>query len=233
MQKHSVVSGSEWEKARLELLAKEKEFIRQRDALAEARRALPWRKVEKKYVFDGPNGEQTLSDLFAGRSQLLVYHFMFAPDWNEGCKSCSFWADNFERSTVHLAHRDVTMMAISRAPLAKLEAFKKRLGWTFPWVSAGRTDFGQDFHVSFDPDQKNPTYNYQPRTQKTPTELPGFSAFVKDGEDVFHTYSTYSRGLDNTNATYQLLDLVAKGRDEKGLEYPMSWLRIRDAYDAK
>jgi predicted dithiol-disulfide oxidoreductase (DUF899 family) len=232
MEEHEVVSGAAWESARRELLAKEKEFMRARDALSEARRALPWERVEKRYVFDGPNGEEALSDLFAGRRQLVIYHFMFGPDWTEGCKSCSFWADNFDRSVVHLAHRDVTMIAASRAPLPTLEAFKKRLGWSFKWVSSGRTDFNQDYHVSFDPGAAPTTYNYAPKTG-TGAELPGLSVFYRDeGGSIFHTYSTYARGLDNFNATYQILDLVPKGRDEANLPYSMAWLRLRDRYDA-
>jgi predicted dithiol-disulfide oxidoreductase (DUF899 family) len=232
MEKHEVVSAEAWETARLELLAKEKEFLRARDALSESRRALPWERVTKRYLFDGPAGEVTLSDLFEGRRQLVVYHFMFGPDWKEGCKSCSFWADNFERSVVHLAHRDVTMVAISRAPYATLSAFKQRLGWSFNWVSAGRTDFNQDYHVSFDPGAGPASYNYAPKTGPM-SELPGLSVFYRDESGaVFHTYSTYARGLDNINATYQILDLVPKGRDEAALERSMAWVRLRDRYDA-
>jgi predicted dithiol-disulfide oxidoreductase (DUF899 family) len=233
MKKHEVVSASAWENARKELPARETEFIRARDALSEARRALPWERVEQSYVFDGPDGEESLSDLFEGRHQLVVYHFMFGPDWKEGCKSCSFWADNFERSVVHLAHRDVTMVAISRAPLATLTAFKARLGWSFKWVSSGRTDFNQDYHVSFDPDAGTSSYNYAPKTGPM-TELPGLSVFYRDeGGAVFHTYSTYARGLDMINATYQILDLVPKGRDEASVARTMEWVRLRDRYDAE
>lgn len=228
--KHPVVDHAAWEEARRTLLAKEKEFLKARDALAATRRALPWEKVEKRYVFDSESGPITLPALFRGRSQLVVYHFMFGADWEEGCKSCSFWADNFERSVVHLAHRDVTLVAISRAPLAKLHAFRARMGWTFDWVSSGNTDFNQDHFVSFD--GPGGTYNYQPRTGEM-KELPGFSVFAREGDEVFHTYSTYSRGLDSMNATYQILDLVPKGRDEEALPYPMSWLRHRDKYDAR
>ena len=231
MKPNDVVSTAEWIRARKELMAKEKELTRARDALAEARRGLPWERVEKRYAFDGPNGKETLEDLFAGRSQLVVYHFMFAPEWDEGCKSCSFWADNFERSVVHLAHRDVTLAAVSRAPLAKLEAYKKRLGWTFPWVSSGGNDFNYDYHVSFAPGRGDGTYNYAPNTIRN-TDLPGFSVFARAGGGVFRTYSTYSRGIDPMNATYQLLDLVPKGRDEDGFKFPMEWLRRNDEYDA-
>jgi predicted dithiol-disulfide oxidoreductase (DUF899 family) len=226
---HRVVDHAAWEEARRTLLAKEKEFLKSRDALAAARRELPWERVEKRYVFESTKGKLTLPELFQGRSQLVVYHFMFGADWEEGCKSCSFWADNFERSVVHLAHRDVTLLAISRGPLAKLHAFRARMGWTFDWVSSGGTDFNQDYFVSYD--GPGGTYNYRPRTGEV-KELPGFSVFAKnEAGDVFHTYSTYSRGIDHMNATYQILDLVPKGRNEEGLPYPMSWLRHRDKYD--
>jgi predicted dithiol-disulfide oxidoreductase (DUF899 family) len=181
-------------------------------------------------VFDGPSGEESLADLFAGRSQLLVYHFMFAPDWSDGCKSCSFWADNFERNVLHLAHRDATMVAISRAPVGKLQAFQKRFGWTFKWLSSGRTDFNYDYRVSFEPDQPNAIYNFKPKTSKT-TDLPGISAFYRDAEGaIFRTYSTFGRGVEQMNAAFSYLDLLPKGRDEeqgKG----MAWLRLRDQYD--
>lgn len=229
MSAHEIVNGAEWTRARKALLDKEKEFTRARDALSEARRALPWERVEKRYVFDGLAGEETLADLFAGRSQLVVYHFMFAPDADAGCKACSFWADNFERSGVHLAHRDVTMIAISRAPLSKLEAYRKRLGWSFKWVSSGRTDFNFDYRVSFDPEEADAVYNYAPKTFGG-SELPGISVFYKDeGGAVFHTYSTFARGLDMMNATYHYLDLVPRGRDEHGQN--MAWLRRNDEYD--
>ncbi len=230
--KHAVVTPAEWETARMELLAKEKELTRARDALSRARRELPWERVEKRYVFDGPNGEETLSDLFGGRSQLIVYHLMFAPDWAAGCKSCSFWADNFERNVLHLAHRDATMIAVSRAPLSKLEAFKKRFGWTFKWVSSGRSDFNFDYRVSFEPGRGEAIYNFAPKTSSAP-ELPGISVFYK-GEDgaLYRTYSTFGRGVELGNAAFQYLDLLPKGRDEEGLDYPMAWLRLRDEYDA-
>jgi len=230
---HRIVNPEEWTAARRALLAKEKEFSRAREALAEARRALPWERVEKRYVFDGPNGEETLAELFDGRSQLLVYHFMFGPDWTAGCKGCSWWADNFERHVVHLAHRDVTMLAVSRGPLDRIEAFRMRMGWTFKWVSSGRGDFNFDYGVSFEPGKTDGTYNYAPKTSGD-VELPGISVFFKDDDGaVYHTYSTYARGLDAVNAGYQLLDLVPKGRDEAGLPSTMSWLRHRDAYDAR
>jgi predicted dithiol-disulfide oxidoreductase (DUF899 family) len=230
MNAHPVVSNSEWTRARKELLAKEKEFSRAREALAESRRALPWERVEKTYVFDGPDGQETLAELFAGRSQLVVYHFMFGPDAEAGCKSCSFWADNFERSVLHLAHNDVTMIAISRGPLPKLEAYKKRLGWSFKWVSSGRTDFNFDYGVSFEPNDKDALYNYAPRKYGS-TELPGISVFLQDGAGaVFHTYSAFARGIDMMNATYQYLDLVPRGRNENGSI--QAWVRRNDEYDA-
>lgn len=230
MNAHEIVDGAAWTRARKVLLDKEKEFTRARDALSEARRALPWERVEKSYVFDGPAGDETLANLFQGRSQLVVYHFMFAPDADAGCKACSFWADNFERSVVHLAHRDVTMVAISRASLSKLEAYKKRLGWSFRWLSSGRTDFNFDYQVSFDPkDADTAVYNYAPKTFGL-SELPGISVFYKDEAGaIFHTYSTFGRGLDMVNATYHFLDLVPKGRDENGQN--MAWLRRNDEYD--
>jgi predicted dithiol-disulfide oxidoreductase (DUF899 family) len=177
----------------------------------------------------------TLAELFAGRRQLVVYHFMFAPEWETGCKSCSFWADNFERSLVHLAARDATLVAISRAPLPKLEAFKQRLGWTFPWVSSGGNDFNYDFGVSFTPEQRQAgavSYNFASRATAN-SDLPGISVFYRDDDGaVYHTYSCYARGLDMMNATYQYLDLLPKGRDEAGLEHTMSWVRLNDSYAA-
>jgi len=233
MKANEVVDAAEWERARKALLAKEKAFTQARDALSEARRALLWERVEKRYLFDGLAGELTLEDLFQGRSQLVVYHFMFGPDAAAGCKACSFWADNFERNVIHLAHRDVTLAAVSRAPLEKLAAFQKRFGWTFPWVSSGRTDFNFDYHVSFEPGRGDGTYNYAPKTGGS-TELPGISVFARDEAGaVFHTYSTYGRGLDLMNTAYNYLDLVPKGRDEKDLPSPMAWLRLRDQYDAR
>lgn len=228
--KHQVVSPGEWEHARKALLAKEKELTRARDALSQARRDLPWERVEKRYVFDGPNGPETLEELFAGRSQLIVYHFMFAPDWAAGCKSCSFWADNFERNALHLAHRDATMLAISRAPVEKLRAFQQRFGWTFKWVSSGRTDFNYDYRVSFEPSQPNAVYNYAPKTSKT-TDLPGISVFYRDTDGaIYRTYSTFGRGIEPMNAAFQYLDLLPKGRDEQPGQ-AMAWLRLRDQYD--
>jgi predicted dithiol-disulfide oxidoreductase (DUF899 family) len=230
MKTHEVVEAGEWVRARKALLEKEKEFTRARDSLAAARRELPWKRVDKPYVFDTPTGEKTLGELFAGRSQLVVYHFMFAPDWTAGCKNCSFWADGFERMAVHLAARDVTLAAISRAPLAKLLAFEKRLGWSFTWVSSGRTEFNYDYGVSFDPARGPQEYNYEPK-KGAATDLPGISVFHRDpGGVIHHTYSTYGRGIDMMNPAYQWLDLVPKGRDEENLPFSMQWLRLRDEY---
>jgi len=231
--KHQVVSPEEWLVARTGLLAKEKEFTRLRDRLSEERRELPWARVEKTYVFDGPGGKESLSDLFADRSQLVVYHFMFDPSWEEGCKSCSFWADNYGGAIVHLNQRDVAMVTVSKAPFAKLEAFRKRMGWTFKWVSSSATDFNRDYGVSFTPDERESGqafYNY--RLGRIGGEMPGLSVFYKDGSGaIFHTYSCYARGLDMFNSAYQLLDLVPKGRDEADLPYTMAWVRHRDSYD--
>ena len=231
--KHQVVSPEAWLVARKALLAKEKEFTRLRDRLSEERRGLPWVRVEKAYVFDGPDGQESLSDLFAGRSQLVVYHFMFDPGWEEGCKSCSFWADNYGGAIAHLNQRDVTMVTVSKAPLAKLEAFRKRMGWTFKWLSSSATDFNRDYGVSLTPDERESGrafYNY--RLGHIGGEMPGLSVFYKDGSGaVFHTYSCYARGLDMFNSAYQLLDLVPKGRDEADLPYTMAWVRHHDRYD--
>lgn len=233
MQNHKVVSREEWLIARQQHLAKEKEFTRLRDELSRQRRELPWEKVDKSYVFDGPNGRESLSDLFAGRSQLIVYHFMFGPDWSEGCKSCSFWADNFNNITVHLNQRDATMVAISKAPLEKLLAFQKRMGWAFKWLSSFSNDFNRDYHVSFTPEEleKGETY-YNYRIGKFGRdEAPGLSVFHKDANgDVFHTYSCYGRGLDMLNGAYHHLDVLPKGRDEAGLSYPQEWVKHHDRY---
>jgi predicted dithiol-disulfide oxidoreductase (DUF899 family) len=230
--RNKVVSHDEWLKARLELLAAEKEFTRQRDALTRQRQALPWEKVEKDYRFEGPGGPLTLSELFDGRSQLVVYHFMLGPDWEEGCTSCSFWADNFEGIPIHLAHRDVTFTAVSRAPLARIEAYKSRMGWTFPWVSSHGSDFNFDYQASYTPEQLaegKVYYNYN--WEEGHDELPGLSVFAKgEAGEVFHSYSTYGRGIDAINGAYQILDLVPKGRDEDALDFTMAWLRRHDEY---
>ena len=233
MQPHKIVSKEEWIEARKAHMAHEKQFTKARDALSEERRALPWVKVDKTYAFDGPNGKITLADLFKGNSQLVVQHVMFAPDWDEACKSCSFWADGFERMVPHLAARDTTMIAISLAPLAKLEAFKKRMGWTFDWVSSGTNDFNHDYGVSFTREQIDAgqaKYNYG-TTRLYGPELPGISVFYRDeAGNIFHTYSTYARGLDMMNAAYHYLDLTPLGRHEEG-SHPMAWVRLRDQYE--
>ena len=233
MQQHQIVSREQWVAARKAHLAHEKAFSQARERLAEERRALPWVKVDKNYVFDGPNGKVTLGDLFRGRPQLVVQHVMFAPEWDAACKSCSFWVDGFERMVPHLAARDTTMVAISRAPLAKLEAFKQRMGWTFDWVSSGANDFNYDYAVTFSPEQLKSgatLYNYG-TTPFGSEEAPGVSVFYRDQDGaIFHTYSTYSRGLDMMNAAYHYLDLTPLGRHEEGLPYPMDWVRLRDQY---
>jgi predicted dithiol-disulfide oxidoreductase (DUF899 family) len=233
--KHAkVVSHEDWLSARKEFLAREKEFTRQRDELGRLRRELPWEKVEKQYELEGPAGNLTLSDLFGGRSQLAVYHFMLGPGWAEGCKSCSYLADHFDGMTIHLANRDVTLAVVSRAPIAEIEAFKKRMGWRFRWVSSFGCDFNFDYHVSFTPEEINSgrmDYNYG-TTSYPSEELPGLSVFAKgpDG-NLYHTYSAYARGLDILVGTYNFLDLVPKGRDEQGFAHTMAWVRHHDKYD--
>ena len=233
-QKHSVVSEQQWLAARKELLKKEKELTRLSDELSVERRQLPWVKVDKDYVFDGPHGKVKLADLFAGRSQLVVYHFMFGPDWQEGCPSCSFVSDHFDGALPHLAARDVTLVAVSRAPLAKLEAFKKRMGWHFHWVSSHGTAFNSDYHVSFTPEelaQGQVNYNYT-RQEFPSSEAPGLSVFYQDAAtgDIFHTDSIYGRGVEQFMSTYRILDVVPKGRDEGGLDFSMAWVRYHDRY---
>jgi predicted dithiol-disulfide oxidoreductase (DUF899 family) len=230
---NQIVSHQDWLKARRDLLAAEKEFTRQRDALTRRRMAMPWERVEKSYQFEGPNGVVSLADLFDGRSQLIVYHFMFAPDWDEGCKSCSFWADNFDGIAVHLNHRDVTFTAISRAPLAKIEAYRKRMGWSFPWVSSFGNDFNFDYHVSFTPEELaagEADYNFAVRPIDVSDEQ-GISVFCKNQKgEVCRSYSCHGRGIDMVNGAYQFLDLVPKGRDEAGFKFPMQWVRRHDSY---
>ncbi len=232
---HEIVSREEWVAARKELLTKEKESTRQRDALSAERRKLPWVKVDKPYVFDGPRGKETLVELFENRSQLIVYHFMFSPEWDEGCPHCSFWADNFNGLGVHLNHRDVTLVAVSRAPLAKIEQFKKRMGWSFKWVSSFQSDFNFDYQVSFTPEQirsGSVLYNYE-KTNMDIADREGVSVFYKDERGaVFHTYSSYARGIDMLNTAYHYLDLVPKGRDEDALEFTQAWVRHHDRYEA-
>lgn len=232
MTNHRIVSQTEWLGARKQLLTQEKEFTRLRDQLSQQRRELPWVKVEKLYVFDTPQGQETLADLFAGRSQLIIYHFMFGPEDEEACKSCSFWADNFNGIIPHLNQRDVTLLAVSRAPLEKLQAFHRRMGWNFKWVSSFHSDFNFDYDVSF-PSTATPgqySYNYAP-TESTGGESPGLSVFYKNASgEVFHTYSSYARGLDMVNVAYHYLDLTPKGRDEDNLAWPMAWLDFHDRY---
>ena len=231
---HPVVSPEQWQAARMELLTKEKEFTRLRDELSRQRRELPWEAVDKEYVFDGLNGQQTLPELFEDRSQLIIYHFMFDPGWDAGCPHCSFWADNFNGILAHLNQRDVAMIAVSRAPYSKLAAYAKRMGWTFKWVSSSTTDFNFDYHVSFTPEElkKNEVfYNYAKREPES-TQREGISVFYKEPAGrVFHTYSTYARGIDLMNTAYNYLDLTPKGRDESGRN--QFWVRRHDEYGAR
>jgi len=232
--KPRVVSREEWLRARKELLAKEKELTRQRDALAEERRKLPWVKVEKQYVFDTPAGKKTLAELFDGRSQLVIYHFMMGPGWEAGCPSCSIVGDQLDGSTIHLANRDVTLMAVSRATLPEIESFKKRMGWRFKWASSFGSDFNRDYHVSATKEEiatGEVDYNY--KKQKFPSEeRPGASVFYKNEKgEVFHTYSAYARGMEQIMGVYHYLDIVPKGRSEEGLAFPMAWVRHHDKYD--
>src|SRR2546428_9443964 len=224
MEHPKVVAAAEWVAARKELLKKEKEFSRLRDELSRQRRELPWEKVKKAYVFDGPRGKETLAELFEGRSQLIVYHFMLGPGWKEGCPSCSFLADHIGGALVHLNARDVTLAVGSRAPLPEIEAFRQRLGWGFKWVSSHGNDFNFDYHVSFTKEemaQGKVYYNYEKEGFGS-EEAPGVSVFYKDAAgEVFHTYSTYARGGDILLGAYNYLDLVPKGRDEAGLPWTM------------
>ena len=228
-----VVSPAEWLAASKELLAKEKEFTRLRDELSRQRREMPWEKVEKQYMFQGANGTETLAELFDGRSQLIVYHFMFGPGWKEGCPSCSFLADSFDGVVVHLAQRDTTFVAISRATLPEIDAFKKRMGWRFKWVSSNETDFNYDYKVSFTKEQASggkPLYNFG-TIAPYGEEVPGASVFSKKDGEVFHTYSTYARGLDMFLPAYHWLDITAKGRDEEDMKpHAMAWVRHHDRY---
>jgi predicted dithiol-disulfide oxidoreductase (DUF899 family) len=229
-----IVSRDEWLAARKKLLAREKQLTRERDAIAAERRQLPWVSVESKYVFDSPTGKKTLADLFEGRSQLIVYHFMFGPDWEEGCPSCSFNMDHTDGALVHLAQRDASFVAVSRGSLSKIEAFKKRMGWRFTWVSSFGTEFNYDYHASFTPEEVGKgKINYNFDLSEFPSaEAPGISVFYKDNNgNVFHTYSAYARGTENVVNTYNYLDLVPKGRDEAALYFPMAWVRHHDRYE--
>lgn len=228
-----IATDEEWLAARRALLQEEKALQRARDQLAGKRRRLPWRRIESDYEFEGADGRRSLLDLFGNASQLLIYHFMYHPDWDQGCKTCSFWADGFDASIPHLDARDVAFAVMSRGPLEKLLSYRQRMGWRFPWFSSADSTFNYDFGVSFTAEQiksRNTFYNFRDGTSVGP-EMPGISTFVRDdGGSIFHTYSTYSRGLDPLNSAYQLLDLVAKGRDENQLPLPMDWIRRHDEY---
>jgi predicted dithiol-disulfide oxidoreductase (DUF899 family) len=230
---HRVVSKKDWLKARMAFLKKEKKLSKLGDQLARARRALPWARVEQDYVFDGPDGKISLAELFGAKSQLIVYHFMFAPDWDQGCPHCSFWADHYDSLKYHLGQRDASFSAISRAPQAKIELFKNRMGWKFRWVSSGGNSFNYDFHASFTPeDNRKGTafYNYR-KGNAGASDREGASVFYKDAAgSIFHTYSTFARGIDALNGTYHFLELTPKGRDEDGPEGPQDWVRHHDKY---
>ena len=228
---NKIVSQDEWFNARKALLEKEKEFTRLRDQVTAQIRALPWRRIEKDYYFNGPEGKESLVELFDGKTQLAMYHFMLGPDWDQGCKSCSYWADGFQGIPIHLAHRDVSFVVVSRAPLSKIEQFKKRMGWNFEWVSSFESDFNFDFGVSFkDQDERSGQvfYNYTDRPYMS-DEMPGSSFFYRRNKEVFHTYSAYARGLDILNCAYNWLDLVPKGRDEHS-DHTMDWVHHHDRY---
>ncbi|HTH62953.1 MAG TPA: thioredoxin family protein [Paraburkholderia sp.] len=233
MQTHRIASQDEWLAARKALLADEKAFTHARDALVAKREALPWVKVDKTYTFDTPDGRRTLADLFGTRSQLIVYHFMFGPDWEEGCIGCSFVSDHIDGALPHLLHHDVSYVAVSRAPLAKIAAFKKRMGWRFPWVSSHDSDFNFDFHVSFreaDKARGKVEYDYAEQDYAS-DELPGVSAFCRDEDGtIYHTYSAYARGVEMLLGTYALLELTAKGRNETN--DMRDWLRYHDRYES-
>ena len=231
-KEHKVVSEKQWLAARKKLLLEEKKFTKLRDKLNQKRRDLPWVKVEKDYIFEGPDGEETLSDLFNGKSQLITYHFMFGPGWGEGCEHCSFWADHYDGTLVHLAQRDTMLVVVSRAPYKEIVPFKKRMGWKFKWVSSNKNDFNFDLHVSFAPEElRNGTavYNFR-KLDMDIDEREGVSAFYKDAKgNIYRTYSSYARGIDMLNTTYHFLDLTAKGRDENP-ERTQDWVTYRDRY---
>jgi predicted dithiol-disulfide oxidoreductase (DUF899 family) len=232
VKEHKVVSQKEWLAARKQLLAKEKKFSKARDQMNRERRALPWMKVEKEYVFDSPEGKVTLADLFDGKSQLITYHFMFGPGWGDGCPHCSFWADHYDGVGYHIGARDTNLVVVSRAPSKEIQPFKKRMGWKFRWVSSNQNDFNFDLQVSFTPEQIRSgkmVYNYAPLKMDI-DEREGVSAFYKDNKgDVYHTYSSYARGIDLLNTTYNFLDLTAKDRDENP-EQSQDWVRYHDKY---
>ena len=232
IENRQVVSQKEWLVARKKLLVQEKKFSKLRDEMNLQRRELPWVKIEKEYVFDGPSGKVTLGDLFCGKSQLLIYHFMFGPDWKEGCAHCSFWADHFDSVNLHIGQRDTALAVVSRATLAKIKPFKKRMGWKFNWVSSHKSDFNFDFLVSFipDPAKHGILPNNYATTKMNIEEREGASAFYRDvNGDIYHTYSTYERGIDLMNTTYNFLDLTAKGRDENS-GHAQDWVRYHDKY---
>jgi predicted dithiol-disulfide oxidoreductase (DUF899 family) len=236
MKQPIIASAEQWLAARRQLLDKEKELTRRQDELARERQALPWVRVEKAYAFDGPAGKLSLSDLFAGRSQLIVYHFMLGPGWKEGCPSCSLLADHLDGSSVHLAARDVTLTVISRAPYREIAPFQQRMGWSFSWVSSHASDFNRDFRVSFTKEEVAAgTFDYNYGQVRFPSEeAPGISVFARDASGaIFHTYSTYARGGEPLIAAYALLDMVPKGRDEASLPWPMAWVRHHDKYGAQ
>ena len=232
---HKVVSRQRWLTARKALLAEEKKLFRAHDRLKAKRRKLPWVKVEQDYLFAGPNGNESLADLFAGKSQLIVYHFMFAPEWQAGCAHCSFWADHYDSVNWHIGQRDTTFVAVSRAPLEKIEAFKQRMGWKFKWVSSGDGEFNYDFQASFTPEQiraGKAMYNYKKVSPKSDrmTDREGASAFYQEKTGaIYHTYSTWARGIDLLNTTYNFLDLTAKGRDEDP-NATQNWVKHHDRY---
>jgi predicted dithiol-disulfide oxidoreductase (DUF899 family) len=227
MADHKVVSREEWDKYRAELLKKEKELTKAHDKLAAERREMPWVKIEKNYVFHTTAGDKTLAELFDGKSQLFVYHFMFGPGWKGGCPLCSFWGDNFNGLRFHLPHRDVAFKVISHASLEEIQAYRKRLGWEFDWVSSADTDFNFDLGVS---SRELPQKSHSDEPHFDRTESPGISVFYREGNDVYHTYFTTMRGLESINAVYGALDLTPKGRDESGLSFPMAWVRRHDEY---
>jgi predicted dithiol-disulfide oxidoreductase (DUF899 family) len=231
MTAHKTGTREQWLAARLELLEAEKELTRRSDELARRRQQLPWVPVDKEYVFDTDDGEKPLRDLFGGRSQLLVYHFMFGPEWIEGCPVCSFWADSFDRAIVHLNHRDVTMLCASRAPLEQLDAYKRRMGWSFRWVSALRNDFNYDLGVSFPEDRTPDSAMHNFTRWLGGEEHAGLSAFALEDGVVYHAYSCYARGLEPFNSAYQLLDRAPKGCHEDELPVPPAWIRRHDQCD--
>ncbi|WP_009964156.1 DUF899 domain-containing protein [Verrucomicrobium spinosum] len=236
LSSHEIVSRAEWIEARKALIKKEKAAAQVQDELAEERRKLPWVKVEKNYVFDTPTGKKSLADLFAGNSQLIVYHFMFGPGWKEGCPGCSFMVDHFDGPHIHLFHHDVTLIAVSRATLPELEEYKTRMGWKFPWVSAHDTDFNQDYHVSATEGDKargKMEYNFE-ETDLEIDELPGVSVFYKDDHgNVFHTYSDYARTTESLLGAYHFLDITPKGSNENGPNFNLGdWVKRRDEYSA-